>query len=47
MRPTAAWAKYDTPIKGYYQCGSGTHPGGGITGQPGRLAALRILKGWK
>ncbi len=44
MRPTAEWAKYDTPIKGYYQCGSGTHPGGGITGQPGRLAALRILR---
>ncbi len=44
MRPTAEWARYDTPIKGYYQCGSGTHPGGGITGQPGRLAALRILR---
>ena len=44
MRPTAEWARYDTPIAGYYQCGSGTHPGGGITGQPGRLAALRILK---
>ncbi len=43
MRPTAEWARYDTPIRGYYQCGSGTHPGGGITGQPGRFAALRIL----
>ncbi len=43
LRPTAEWARYTTPIAGYYQCGSGTHPGGGITGQPGRLAALKIL----
>ena len=44
LRPAAGWAKYRTPIKNYYQCGSGTHPGGGITGAPGRLAALEILK---
>jgi len=44
LRPAAGWAKYRTPIRGYYQCGSGTHPGGGITGAPGRLAALEILK---
>jgi phytoene dehydrogenase-like protein len=44
LRPAAPWAKYRTPIKGYYQCGSGTHPGGGISGAPGRLAALRILQ---
>lgn len=44
LRPAAGYAKYSTPIKGYYQCGSGTHPGGGITGAPGRLAALKILK---
>jgi phytoene dehydrogenase-like protein len=44
LRPTPAWSKYRTPIKNYYQCGSGTHPGGGITGAPGRLAALEILK---
>jgi phytoene dehydrogenase-like protein len=45
FRPAIGWADYRTPIKNYYQCGSGTHPGGGITGGPGRLAALEILKG--
>ncbi|RIK54971.1 hypothetical protein DCC62_31595 [candidate division KSB1 bacterium] len=47
LRPAAGWAKYRTPIRNYYQCGSGTHPGGGITGAPGKLAALEILKDWK
>ncbi|MCP4427628.1 MAG: NAD(P)/FAD-dependent oxidoreductase [Chloroflexi bacterium] len=47
MRPTPGWANYRTPIDSYYQCGSGTHPGGGITGTPGRLAALEIIKDWK
>jgi phytoene dehydrogenase-like protein len=47
LRPTPGWANYRTPIRHYYQCGSGTHPGGGITGGPGRLAALEILKDWK
>jgi phytoene dehydrogenase-like protein len=44
LRPAAGAAQYRTPIQNYYQCGSGTHPGGGITGAPGRLAALEILK---
>ena len=44
LRPAAGWAKFKTPIRSYYQCGSGTHPGGGITGAPGRLAAMEILK---
>jgi len=44
MRPTPGWSKYRTPIRNYYQCGSGTHPGGGIMGTPGRLAASEILK---
>ena len=44
LRPVPGWAKYRTPIRNYYQCGSGTHPGGGITGGPGRLAALEIMK---
>ena len=44
LRPTPGYAQYRTPIKDYYQCGSGTHPGGGITGAPGRLAALKILR---
>ncbi len=45
LRPTPGWANYRTPIRNYYQCGSGTHPGGGITGAPGRLAAREILGG--
>ncbi|MFQ5400531.1 MAG: phytoene desaturase family protein [Anaerolineae bacterium] len=44
LRPAAGHAQYRTPIRGYYQCGSGTHPGGGIMGAPGRLAAMEILK---
>jgi phytoene dehydrogenase-like protein len=44
LRPAPGYAQYRTPIRNYYQCGSGTHPGGGITGAPGRLAALEILK---
>ena len=43
LRPVPAWAKYETPIRGLYQCGSGTHPGGGVMGGPGRLAALTAL----
>jgi phytoene dehydrogenase-like protein len=45
LRPFAGIAKYRTPIRGYWQAGSGTHPGGGIMGAPGRLAALEILGG--
>ncbi len=44
LRPAAGWARYRTPIPGYWQCGSGTHPGGGIMGAPGQLAAQEILK---
>ncbi len=44
MRPAAQWAQYRTPVRGYWQCGAGTHPGGGIMGASGRLAALEILK---
>jgi phytoene dehydrogenase-like protein len=46
LRPAAKWADYTTPIKNYYQCGSGTHPGGGITGSPGEMAAKKILRQW-
>ncbi len=42
-RPAPGWNQYRTPIKGYYQCGSGTHPGGCVIGAPGKLAALQIL----
>ena len=44
MRPIAGWARYRTPVKGLFLCGSGTHPGGGVTGAPGRLAAREILR---
>ena len=43
-RPAPGWNQYRTPIEGYYQCGSGTHPGGCVSGGPGRLAAQRILR---
>jgi phytoene dehydrogenase-like protein len=43
MRPAPGWSQYRTPISGYYQCGSGTHPGGCVTGAPGKLASQQIL----
>ena len=47
LRPVAAWAEYRTPVKGLYLSGSSAHPGGGIMGAPGKLAAEAILKDWK
>jgi len=47
LRPVPGWARYRTPIRGLYMCGSATHPGGGIMGAPGRLSALELLKDWK
>jgi phytoene dehydrogenase-like protein len=47
LRPVPRLARYRTSLAGYYQCGSGTHPGGGISGAPGHLAALEILKDWR
>ena len=44
MRPVPGWARYQTPIENLYLCGSGTHPGGGITGLPGYYAAKKILQ---
>jgi phytoene dehydrogenase-like protein len=44
MRPILGWAQYRTPIRGLYLCGSGTHPGGGVTGLPGANAGREILK---
>ncbi|MDH3295971.1 MAG: NAD(P)/FAD-dependent oxidoreductase, partial [Acidimicrobiia bacterium] len=43
FRPAPGWNQYRTPIAGYYQCGSGTHPGGCVSGGPGRLASQQIL----
>jgi phytoene dehydrogenase-like protein len=47
LRPVPGWARYRTPVRNLYMCGSATHPGGGIMGAPGRLAAQEILKDWK
>ncbi len=44
FRPAPGWNQYRTPIDGYYQCGSGTHPGGCVMGAPARLASHQILK---
>ena len=46
MRPVPGWARYRTPIENLFLCGSGTHPGGGITGLPGYYAAKEILRDW-
>jgi phytoene dehydrogenase-like protein len=43
FRPAPSWSRYRTPVKGFFQCGAGTHPGGGIMGASGRLAAMEIL----
>jgi phytoene dehydrogenase-like protein len=44
MRPLLDWARYNTPIQNLYLCGSGTHPGTGLTGGSGANAAREILK---
>jgi phytoene dehydrogenase-like protein len=47
MRPLLDWARYRTPIDNLYLCGSGTHPGAGLTGGSGANAAREILKALK
>jgi phytoene dehydrogenase-like protein len=44
LKPAAGWAQYKTPIRDLWMCGSSTHPGGCITGAPGRNAAMEILR---
>jgi phytoene dehydrogenase-like protein len=44
LRPVPGWAQYRTPLDRLYLCGSATHPGGGVMGAPGRLAAAEMLK---
>jgi len=44
MRPLLDWAQYRTPVKGLYLCGSGTHPGNGLTAGSGANAAREIAK---
>jgi phytoene dehydrogenase-like protein len=43
-RPVPGWARYQTPIENLWLCGSATHPGGGIMGAPGKLAAMQVLR---
>jgi phytoene dehydrogenase-like protein len=46
-RPMLGYADYRGPLAGLYMCGSGTHPGGGVTGAPGHNAARAILRDLK
>jgi phytoene dehydrogenase-like protein len=43
-RPVPGWARFTAPIRDLWLCGSATHPGGGIMGAPGKLAAMEVLK---
>ena len=43
-RPVLGYADYRSPVRGLYLCGSGAHPGGGVTGAPGHNAAREILR---
>jgi beta-carotene ketolase (CrtO type) len=43
LRPAPGFARYRTPIPGLYLSGAGTHPGGGVHGMPGKLAAAALL----
>ena len=46
-RPLTGWSDYHTPVHNLYLCGSGAHPGGGVTGAPGHNAAQEIIKDWR
>jgi len=43
LRPASGFSRYRTPISGLYLSGAGTHPGGGVHGMPGKLAAAAVL----
>jgi phytoene dehydrogenase-like protein len=43
-RPVLGNADYRMPVRGLYLCGAGAHPGGGVTGIPGRNAAREIVR---
>jgi phytoene dehydrogenase-like protein len=47
MRPLLGWGQYRTPVRDLYLCGSGTHPGTGLTGGSGANAAREILRDLK
>ena len=44
FRPVPGWGDYRTPLRGLYLCGAGAHPGGGVSGAPGRNAARVVLQ---
>jgi phytoene dehydrogenase-like protein len=44
LRPVPGYGSFRTPIRGLYLCGSGAHPGGGVMGAPGQLAAQCVLR---
>ncbi len=44
LRPAPGYADFTTPVRNLYMCGSGCHPGGGVMGAPGQLAAQKILR---
>jgi phytoene dehydrogenase-like protein len=46
-RPVPGWARYRTPIRDLWLNGSATHPGGGLMGAPGRIAALEVLRAYR
>ena len=43
-RPVPGWARFRTPVRNLWLCGSATHPGGGIMGANGRIAAMELLR---
>jgi phytoene dehydrogenase-like protein len=47
LRPAPQWADFRTPLPGYYFGASGAHPGGGVMGAAGKLAATEIVKDWR
>jgi len=44
FRPLPECNNYTTPIKGVFLCGSGSHPGGGVTGIPGKNAVNKVIQ---
>ena len=47
LRPAPQWADFRTPLPGYYFGAAGAHPGGGVMGAAGKMAAGEILKDWQ
>jgi len=47
LRPIPGWGGHRMPVAGLYLCGSGAHPGGYVSGMPGRNAARAVLADWR